>query len=267
MGRKIFQWNDYNISYYDEGSGDAVILIHAFPLNARMWEPQIKELRDQFRIITVDLPGFGDSRPTPDLLTMELGADLINALLEHLNMEVATIGGLSMGGYVTMAFARKYPRKLGKMILADTRASADTDEARVKREEVAQQVLQEGTIPFVENMLNVILGATTLKKKPEVVNLVKEIMLEANPKAIAAAQRGMALRSDSFDVLEELRIPTLIIVGEEDTVTPKSDAESMQNALKNAALFTIGKAGHLSNLEAPSQFNLALESFLTSDKK
>ncbi len=265
MTRKILHWNDYKINYHDVGNGDPVVLIHAFPFNSRMWEPQIKELSEQFRIITMDLPGFGQSTPTPDILTMESCATIIKALLDHLTIESVTIGGLSMGGYVTMAFARRYPNMIKKMILADTRASADTEEGQQSREEAAQQVLREGTRAFVENLLLKLLGKTTRSKNPELVSHVQSIMMEATPRAIAAALRGMARRPESFDVLETLSIPALVIVGEEDTITPKSDAESMTRHLKDSMLITIGKAGHLSNLEAPSRFNIALKSFLTSD--
>lgn len=265
MEQKTFRWKQFDISFFDVGTGVPVVLVHAFPLNARMWAPQLKELQKELRIIAMDLPGFGNSDPIPDVLTMELGADIVNAVLEHLRIETATIGGLSMGGYVTMAFARKYPGKMERIILANTRATADTDEGRQKREEVAQQVLKEGTTGFVEHMLTLLVGKSTRTKNPETVDFVRQIMLEATPKAIAAAQRGMARRPDSFDVLGNLEVPALIIAGEEDTVTPKSDAEAMLSAMKQATLFTIKKAGHLTNIEAPAQFNLALSSFLTEN--
>ncbi len=263
--RNTFKWNNLEISYIDEGRGETIVLIHAFPLNARMWEHQIVALRDDFRVIALDLPGFGMSHPAPTILSMELAADVVNALAEHLQIERLIIGGLSMGGYVTMAFARKYPEMIERMILANTRATADTEEARQKREAITTKVLNEGTEFFISELLDHLLGETTKKTHPDIVAKVKTLMTEATPSAIAAAQRGVARRRDSFDTLQRIDVPALVIASDEDIITPKSEAEAMTKSLKSATLFTIGKCGHLSNIEAPKQFNIALKSFIMSD--
>jgi pimeloyl-ACP methyl ester carboxylesterase len=185
-------------------------------------------------------------------------------LLSLLNVDRAVLVGLSMGGYIALAFYRNYPDAVRAMLLADTRASADTHEARTRRLKSAARAETEGSHAIAEDMVPLLLGHTTKESRPSIVERVRE-MIEANsPDGIAAAQRAMARRRDSTYILPAIDFPVLIIVGSEDALTPPEEAESLRSGIPRAHLRVIESAGHLSNLEQPEQFNEALVEFMKS---
>jgi len=241
-----------------------VVLLHAFPLNRKMWAPQVEALAGRYRVITPDFRGHGESGVADEDSTMERLAEDVGGLLDHLRIERVVLGGLSMGGYVAFAFLRRWPERVAALVLADTRASADTEEGRKGRHETAAVAEREGSAAIAEMMAPKLLGQTTLEGKPEVVAAVREMILEASPGGIAAALRGMAARTASFDLLPRITCPTLILVGEQDGLTPPADSEAMAKAVPGSTLVRIPEAGHLSNLEQPEKFNSALQSFLSS---
>jgi 3-oxoadipate enol-lactonase len=254
--------NGINIAYADEGAGLAVIFIHAFPLNQTMWDDQVAALRSRFRVITLDLRGFGRSDAPAGPYSMDQMAADVRALMQALSIESAVIAGCSMGGYVALAFYRNYPEAARALVLADTRASADTEEARDRREKSAEKAEREGARAIADDMTPLLLGSTTEQKRPEIVQRVRA-MVEANsPRGIAAAQRGMAARSDSVSLLSVITCPALVVIGSEDKLVGLAEAEALRNKIPDARLRVIESAGHLPNLEQPEEFTRALIEFL-----
>lgn len=253
-----------NLAYEEAGQGRPVVLLHAFPLSRAMYRPQREALAASCRLITPDLPGFGDS-PLVDPATAEAMADAVAALLDKLAIrERVVLGGVSMGGYVTFAFVRKYAERLAGLILADTRAEPDDDTARANRDKMIAFASANPASAVVEQMLPKLLGATTMAKQPGVAEEVKRIASAQSTAAIVAALKGLRDRPDSRPTLELIRVPTLILVGREDVLTPPALSESMAASVPGAMLEVIEEAGHLSNLEQPSVFNTAVRTFLTN---
>ncbi|MDH6133100.1 pimeloyl-ACP methyl ester carboxylesterase [Kitasatospora sp. MAA4] len=243
----------------------ALVLLHAFPLSARMWQAQLDALPgpdgSAARVLAPDLPGFGAAAPLPDAPSLDLLADGVARLLDSAGIDRAVVGGLSMGGYVAMAFARRHPGRLSGLLLADTKASADTEAARANRERIAAAVLARDSVRLLaeEKLETTLLGPAAA---PELVAAVRALIAAATPAGVAWAQRAMAARPDSFDVLAGLRVPAAVLVGAQDALTPPADARAMAQALPDARLTVIEGVGHLSALEAPEAFNTAVRELL-----
>jgi len=258
--------NSVELAYEDHGIGIPLIFLHAFPLNRHMWDKQISNLLDEqrYRLVAPDWRGFGESSLYGDLSTMELFADDLAGLMDHLGMQQAVLCGLSMGGYAAFAFLRKYPQRVSGLILADTRPGADGEEARANRENVARIAEQQGTDAIADLQLPRLISDYTRTHHPEVEAQVRKMIATANPLGIAAASRGMALRADSSDLLSTISCPTLVLVGEHDALTPPDVARAYASQIAEARLATIPHAGHLSNLEQPEAFQMTLHDFLSS---
>jgi 3-oxoadipate enol-lactonase len=260
--RRTARVRNIEMAYDDEGSGSTVVLLHGYPFNRSMWREQTSALSANYRVITPDLRGFGETTLTNEPATMQEMARDVAALLDKLEIQRVVLGGLSMGGYVTLAFYRRFPLRVRALILADTRSQADTSEAQRNREEQAEKILKEGMPAITDDFLKKVLTPATLSEKPDTVARVREMILKTNPQGAANALRGMAARPDQTDFLEEILAPTLILVGSEDKLTPPVDAELMRREIRGSRLEVIEGASHLSNLERPAEFNLALKSFL-----
>jgi pimeloyl-ACP methyl ester carboxylesterase len=244
------------------GDGTPVLLLHAFPLDSRMWLPQVEALGG-YQAIVPDLRGFGAARVLAGEITpMELLADDLAQLLDERSLERVVLCGLSMGGYVALAFARRHPGRLGGLVLCDTRATSDTEEARAGRLAMAERVLAEGVGFLPEAMLPRLLGETTRQRRPELVQEVTDTILDQDPRGIAAAQRGMAARPDSSEVLGQIAVPTLVITGMQDELISPEESRRMAAAIRDARLVQVAEAGHLANLEQPEPVNEALLDFL-----
>jgi 3-oxoadipate enol-lactonase len=254
--------NDIQIAYDDVGSGPAIVLVHGYPFNRTMWDEQVAVLRDKYRIVRLDLRGHGESESSGGPATMNLMAQDIASLLDQLNISRAVIGSLSMGGYVTLAFYSLFPTRVEKLVLADTRAQADTEEGKKVRAEQSQKILTEGMAGVVDTMLPKLLAPETVSKRPEVVKRVRAMMLQTKPEGAAAALAGMAQREDQIERLADIRVPTLILVGREDAITPVADSEKMHAGIEGSQLNIIENAGHVSNIEQPEKFNRVLSDFL-----
>ncbi len=249
----------------EAGSGPAVVLLHAFPLNASMWSAQREALSASYRVLCPDQRGFGGSQLGHDDPSLDEVADDVAAMLDARKVETCVLGGLSMGGYVAMAFARRHPDRLRGLVLADTKASADTPEAAANRRRIADEVIEAGHArQLVDEVLPKLLGATTKEQRPLVQGRVKALVERAPQYAVAWAQRAMADRPDSVETLRGVGVPALVVVGEEDELSPPADARVMADALPDARLVTIPGAGHLTNVEAPEAFNAALLEFLAA---
>lgn len=244
------------------GSGPPVLLLHAFPLSLAMWEPPAEALAASHLVVRLDARGFGGSPPGDGLLTMERIASDAAALLDHLGLPRAVICGLSMGGYAALAMVRRHPERIRALVLADTKAGPDTAEARQGRAQLAEAVLRDGTAALAETMVGRLLGPTSLRERPAVVARVREMILAASPRGVADALPGLGARADSTPTLREVRVPTLLLFGEEDALTPPSEGEAMRQAIAGSRLEVIPRAGHLANLENPEAFGAALLGFL-----
>jgi 3-oxoadipate enol-lactonase len=258
--------NNVQLAYDDHGVGLPVIFLHAFPLNRRMWEGELTALLGEarYRLVALDWRGFGESEITSEISTMELLADDVAGLMDALGMQNAVLCGLSMGGYAAFAFLRKYPQRVGGLILADTRPGADTPEAQANRENVARIAETQGTGAIADLQVPRLLSEYTRQQHPDVEARVRQLIDEATPRGIAAASRGMAQRADSSDLLAGITCPTLVIVGEQDALTPPTVAQDYASRIPGAQYVVIPQAGHLSNLEQPEVFLLAISGFLGS---
>jgi pimeloyl-ACP methyl ester carboxylesterase len=253
------------LAYVAAGAGVPVVLLHAFPLSAGMWAAQREDLAGVCRVITPHLRGFGGSPLGSDEPSLDRMADDVAALLDRLALDTVVLGGQSMGGYVTMAFLRRHAGRVLAVVFADTKAGPDLEPARQNRERIAREVLGErGLAVVADDVLPGLVGGTTKKHRPDVVARVHELHLEANPAGVAWAQRAMARRPDSFETLRGVTVPALVIVGEEDQLTPPSEAQAMLDALPHGQLVTVPEAGHLSAVENPERFNAALREFLST---
>ncbi|MGI8984631.1 MAG: alpha/beta fold hydrolase [Acidimicrobiales bacterium] len=252
------------VHYLDAGAGEpALVLLHAFPLRAEMWEPQLEELSADRRVLAPDLLGFGRSDAPESMFryTMAGSADLVAGLLDHLGLERVVLGGLSMGGYVAFACLRQHGHRVSALVLADTRAGADTPLAFDRRTDQQDQVARVGTPALIETLLTGLLCDHTRAHRPELVEHVRRLM--ANPPAgFIGALEAMKHRPDSTGELASIAVPTLVVVGEDDALSPPEVAREMHGAIPGSELAVLGRAGHLSNLEAPEEFNAAVGDFL-----
>lgn len=259
--------NGINIDYRDQGTGLPVIFVHAFPLGQAMWDEQVAALRDHCRVITLDLRGFGESGVPEGLYSMDNMASDIRGLMSALDIDKAVLVGLSMGGYISLAFYRNYPDAILALVLADTRASADTAQGRERRIISAEKAEREGASAIADDMVPLALAPSTISDQPRVVERMRAMVVANSPRGIAAAQRAMAARQDSIYMLAAIDFPVLIIVGSEDKLTPVAESEALRDGIPHARLEVIEGAGHLSNLERPEQFNRALIEFIQSLKR
>jgi pimeloyl-ACP methyl ester carboxylesterase len=240
-----------------------LILIHAFPLNARMWEPQFALAVHGWHVIAPQLRNFDQNSGGMPALTMDDYAGDVIDLLDALHVEEAIIGGLSLGGYVAFAILRRAPRYARGLILADTRSQADTPEGVEGRKRMLQLLAAEGPSAVVDEMMPKLLGASTRAGQPAITERVRTVALSNPPEAIEGALRALMARPDSTPLLSAIHCPTLIVVGEEDTITPPALSEELHRAIAGSEFVSVPKAGHLSSLEQPDAFNAAVAAFLT----
>jgi pimeloyl-ACP methyl ester carboxylesterase len=251
------------IPFQESGSGKPIVLLHAFPLSRKMWQPQIEALNAAgFQVILPDLRGFGENHNFADLNTMEDLAKDVAELLDNLKIERAIIGGLSMGGYVTFNLYRLFPQKFAGLLLFDTNSAADSEEKRESRFDLIDEIEKSGAQALIDGMLPNLICDWTKENNPDLVEKLKAMFAETNPQAAIAALRGMAERQDHTNLLKNINVPTLLIFGEHDKITNLEIAEKMKSEISGAALTKIRNAGHYSNLEQPEAFNDALISFV-----
>jgi pimeloyl-ACP methyl ester carboxylesterase len=254
---------DGSLNVVDQGSGQVVVLVHGFPLDHSMWREQIDALAAHYRVIAPDLRGFGQSEPVEGTLTMAaMAADLLK-MLDALEISgPVVVCGLSMGGYVAMQFWKQYENRLRGLVLCDTRAMGDTPEAATNRLAMAEKVMKEGSQVVAEAMLPKLFAPECEKSQPEIVQQTKEVILKTAPATIAAAQRGMAERPDMRSTLTIMKLPTLVVCGEQDVISPLEEMKFMAEALPQGRFEVIKDAGHMSPLEKPQAFNTVLLNWL-----
>ena len=247
------------------GRGAPVLLIHAFPLDREMWQPQIERWRSTRQVISVDLRGFGESpRVDGSRISMRQHADDLAKVLDHLEIARTSVVGLSLGGYIALAFAEFHPHRLQTLVLAHTRATADSYEAKAARQRVIQQILAEGTAALAESMPAKLLGG----EAPDAARtLVRDVIARQDANGMISALRGMAQREDRTHVAAGLSVPVLVIGGSEDKVVPPVESLALHAAVPGSEWIEFPGAGHLSNLERPDSFSSAVARFLDTRQR
>ena len=256
------------MSYRDlgEGTEDPLVLLHAFPLNGKMFEPQMADFSKDRRVVAPDYPGFGRSPRTPAQPDVHYYAEGVRHLLDRLHFERVVLGGVSMGGYVAFECMRLFPERVSALVLANTRPEPDSEEMRETRNEMALRVAQEGVEVLVKLQLERLLAPHTLLNDEALVEKVRAMILENSPDGAVAALGAMRERPDSTPLLGEIGVPTLVVGGEEDGISSPEIMGAMAAKIPGANHVTIPDAGHLSNLEASGKFNAALKEFLKGIK-
>jgi 3-oxoadipate enol-lactonase len=253
------------VVYLEGGSPDgrALVWLHAFPLSAGMFHAQLLGAPDGWRVVAPDLAGLGatdDYEGSPPSLE-DYARDVLG-LLDALGIRQAVVGGVSLGGYVALAVWRLGADRLTGLVLADTKAAADTETAREGRAHMLEVLEARGPDGVADEMLGALLGETTRRTRPGIVSDVKALVLGNRPEGIRRAILRLRDRPDATPALRAIAVPTLVLVGAEDSVTPRADAESLANAIPGASFELIGEAGHLACLEQPEAFNAAVRAFL-----
>jgi 3-oxoadipate enol-lactonase len=248
------------ISWLQSGRGRTAILLHGFPLHAGMWTALHETTPHGWTLVTPDLRNLGDSRGTPARSLDDHASDVL-ALMRHLGCEDAVIGGLSMGGYVALAVQRMAPPRCRALVLADTRAEPDTDEAKANRARLQATARERGPLAVLEAMLPKLVGPVA-QQAGAVPAALRDITRTNTPDGVVDALEALKTRPDARPGLAGVTCPTLVIVGADDALTPPSAAEALRDGIAGASLVVIPEAGHMANLEQPVAFALALWSFL-----
>jgi pimeloyl-ACP methyl ester carboxylesterase len=247
--------------YLEQGKGRALVMVHGFPLDSRMWEAQVSGLSDQFRVIAPDLPGFGQS-PGTGPFTMDSVATQLNNFLDVIGVKQFVLAGLSMGGYVTLAFLKKCPRRLDGVVLLDTRAEGDTAQGKEARMKMIDAAKATGAKAVSDLMLPKLLASETVQRRPELVRKLRQMMESQKVETIERALLAMRDREDYTDYLPSIADPTLIVVGDNDAITPPAMSEAMHRAIRTSELVIVKGSGHMSPMEQPEQVNQAMRRFL-----
>ncbi|MFC8268038.1 alpha/beta fold hydrolase [Streptomyces cinereoruber] len=248
--------------YEDRGSGPVLLLVHGHPFDRTMWEPQLDRFSRTHRVIAPDLRGYGRSPlgASPGSTGLDVFAEDLVALLDHLGVEDCVLAGLSMGGQIAMEFHRRHPGRVRGLVLADTFPAAETEEGKEARNAMADRLLAEGMRGYADEVLDRMVAPYNTHAAPH----VHRMMCATDPVAAAAALRGRAERPDYRASLAAATVPALVVVGRDDTYTPVSDAEETHALIPGSALVVVERAAHLPNLERPEEFDAALEAFLRS---
>jgi 3-oxoadipate enol-lactonase len=257
----------FSMAYSEAGKGLPLVFVHGYPLNRRMWQPQLEGLADLAHLLAPDLRGHGESQAVPGPYSVDLFADDLAAYLDALGIRQKIIlCGLSMGGYIVFAFYRKYPDRLAGLILTATRAAADSPQARLGRDQSAELARQQGVNAIVDAMLPKLLAPATAQNQPELVEQARQIMTANSLAGVLGDLVALRERPDSTPTLGEIDTPTLLLPGAEDQIIPLPEAQAMQAAIRGSVLEVIPDAGHLLNLENPTSFNAAVRRFINGLK-
>jgi 3-oxoadipate enol-lactonase len=268
--RQYLQLGSRTLAYLDSdpAATDAPVLVlaHAFPLGAQMWEPQFKGAFTGWRLLAPDLRGLGgstDERPEGVEPSIDDYADDLGSLIREVVGAPVVLAGLSMGGYAAFAVMRRSPALVRALVLADTKAGADSLEGRAARKAMLTLLEREGPQGVAREMMPKLLGRTTQEQNPDAEETVRRLIKRHSPNGIRDAVLRMMERPDSMPLLPAITIPTLVLVGDEDVLTPPAESEAIAAAIPNASLVRIAGAGHLSNLERAQAFEASVEDFLS----
>jgi 3-oxoadipate enol-lactonase len=255
--------NNFHLSYDDVGEGTIpVIFLHGYPFDKTMWQPQVDFLKSSHRLISYDIRGFGKSKDEESALNIDLfGEDLI-LFMDELSIDKAIVCGLSMGGYIALNALKRFPDRFEALILSDTQCITDTNEVKEKRYKTIDEIEADGVDNFNEGFIKNVFHKDSIKNKKELVGQLRSVVFSNSKHIIKQGLIALAERAETCSTLNEITIPTLIICGREDEVTPLAQSEFMNTAIKGSILQVINNAGHVSNLEQPHEFNKHLLDFL-----
>lgn len=254
---------DITLDYQETGDGSTpIIFLHGFPFNQTMWTPQWEPLKREFKLITYDHRGHGQSEAGDGQYPLEFFVDDLFGMLEYLRLPKVIIMGLSMGGYIALRAVEREPQRFKALVLCDTRSEADSNEAKLNRASAIKTVKKQGVSVFAEGFLKAVLAPSTISSRPDIVQTVREMINGNSAVGICGTLLALATRTDTTAALAGFKLPTLILVGEQDGVTPPSASQAMNQRIVGSRLATIPNAGHLSNLENPEAFNRHLLEFL-----
>jgi 3-oxoadipate enol-lactonase len=253
---------DAEIVYRALGDGPPVVLLHPFPVNHEFWLPVAETLAARYRVILPDLRGHGESGVGEGPATMEKHAADIAHVMDDADVGRAAMIGVSIGGYALFEFWRKYRGRVAALALFNTKAAGDGAEARAGRLQVANDVAERGTEPFLETMIGRVLAKTTIESRPDLVDGAMRMMRKMSPEDIAQVQRGMAERQDSVETLKTINVATLIVTGDEDVFTGVKDAELLRQHIAGSEMRVIAKAGHYAAWEQPGEATRLLRKFV-----
>lgn len=256
--------SNFMMAYDDMGKGAPIIFLHGFPFNKSMWQPHYDSLKQHFRIIAPDLRSFGYSKDDTSELSMDLFADDVIALMDELNLDQVAVCGLSMGGYIALNAIQRYPERFNALILCDTQCNADTEEGKAKRLKSIDDIKSNGITDFTEGFLKNVFHPETMSSKPEIVAGLKNMMLSNSEHAFTHGMKALAERKETCSMLDQIQVPALVICGSDDTLTPVSKAQYLHEQIKGSQIRIIQKAGHISNMEQPEEFNKIILDFLKS---
>ena len=256
--------NDAELHYEDFGRQTAtpVVLIHGFPFSHEMWQPQIELLKSKYRVIAYDVRGHGNSEVGDGQYLIEFFVDDLIALLDHLKIEKTILCGLSMGGYTALRAVERNPERFHALILCDTSSEADTNETKLRRAATIRAVKRDGVKAFAETFVKAVFAPESLENRADIVRFIRDAIGSTSPIGICGTLLALAGRTETTSSLPSIKLPTLILVGELDKLTPPAISRMMQSKLPNSELHILPRAAHLSNLENPEEFNTHLLNFL-----
>lgn len=259
----MIEVNNFNLSYDDVGEGRIpIIFLHGFPFDKSMWKEQCEFLKTTYRLIAFDIRGFGKSTDENTPLNMSLFADDLIQFMNKLEIDKAIICGLSMGGFITLNAAKRYPERFEALILCDTQCIADTLEVKEKRIKAIAEIENNGVTNFNEGFVKSVFHEDSLENKKELVANLRSVVSANSQHIITQGLLALASRNETCSILNKINIPTLIICGREDKVTPLKESEFLKEHIEGSILKVIDNAGHVSNLEQPREFNECISEFL-----
>lgn len=258
--------NNHSVSYKDEGleGSPVIIFVHGFPFNKSMWNLQVRSLKDNYRLIAYDIRGHGDSNAGNEVFSIDLFANDLIGLMDALKIDKAILCGLSMGGYIALNAMGKYHERFDALVLSDTQCIADTSEAKEKRMRAIESIKYTGVEKYAEeNIKNFFSPESFLTKGKEIAD-VREMIVKTSEQSLCSTLLALSVRKETCHILPEIKVPVLIMVGNEDKITPPAAARFMHEKIEGSFLKIIDHAGHLSNLENPGEFNVQLKKFVAS---
>ncbi len=257
--------NGLTISYEVAGPTEKtpIVFIHGFPFSHAMWRPQVEAVSPDFQTVAYDVRGHGESDVGDGQYLIETFVDDLFALLDHLLLSRSIICGLSMGGYIALRAIERDPGRFAGLVLADTRSQADTNEGKIKRAASIRTIRSEGVETFADGFLKIVFAPDSFSSKPETVEFIRGIILGTSPVGIVGTLIALAARTDTTPTLSNIKVPTLILVGEHDVLAPPAAAQAMKENIPQSELVVIPGAAHMSNLENHEAFNQALRKFLS----
>jgi len=253
------------VSYIDEGSinDPTIILIHGFPLNKSMWNKQIKELKENYRVIAYDIRGHGNSDAGDDDFSIDLFVNDMLSFMDALKIDKAILCGFSMGGYIALNAIENYPERFVALLLCDTNCTEDMPEAKEKRMKAIESIREKGLEQYAGESLKKLFGPISLSNQIGEINTVREMIMKTSTQSIYKTLHALAERKETCSKLHEIKVPVLIMVGKDDEITPPEVALLMKKKIKGSKLHIIEQAGHLSNIENSDEFNEHLIEFVS----